>query len=455
MPRFPLFLAAAVALALAGCDAFGGDDTAVLSGVVVNAETSRPLTGATIQVLGMNIEVVSDSVGGFEASFEVDSVDVVEIVAFKTGYQADTVAATVESGQALTVPALELQPTTGDDGTSGPAASITLAPRSSQSIGVSETGAQETAQLVFIARDADDRPVDNAHAVDIAVSIINGPDGGEFLSPAAPETVRTDENGEATVTLTSGTAAGVVQIETTAMVDGRVIRSQPITLSIHGGFPNQDHFSVYPVQLNNPYLNVAGERVGISVIVGDRYANPVQAGTQVYFTTDAGVIQGSGQTDANGQATVDLITGNPYPQTGLVTVTARTSGIDGERIESSTRVVLTGTTTVELLSGGRELGTYAYRVTDQLGNPLAAGSTYSISVEGENVTISDGESYTMPDVLSGRTDFSFTISADDPSSADAPRVDKIEISVSSPNGNVTAARPGRLDRGPVQPRRRS
>ncbi|MGB3541332.1 hypothetical protein [Rubrivirga sp.] len=458
MSRSPFLFAALAAITLVGCDAFGGDDTAVLTGVVVNAETSRPLTGATVQVIGRNLEVESDSVGGYEASFDVDSTETVTIIAFKTGYAADTVSVLVESGQALSVPALELMPTTGDDGTSGPAASITLAPRSSQSIGVSETGAQETAQLVFIAHDADGQPVDNAHAVEIAVGIINGPDGGEFLSPAAPETVRTDENGEATVTLTSGTAAGVVQIETRATVNGREIRSQPITLAIHGGFPSQSHFSVYPTQRNHPLLGIAGASVPVSVIVGDRYANPVQAGTQVYFTSDAGVIQGSAQTDGNGQTSTNLITGNPFPADGFVTVTARTSGIDGERIEDTARILLSGTPVLTLETPGLDLGTYTYTVSDGLGNPLAEGSTYTVSVEGENVAVKDGESATMPDTQDrgvNRTQFQFTIGADDPNGEDAPRLDKIEISVSGPNGSVSAARPGRLDQGPVTTRRRS
>ena len=458
MSRVSFLLAALAAASLAGCDAFGGDDSAVLTGTVVNAQTSRPLTGATVQVLGMNLEVESDSAGAYEAALEVDSTGTVTIVAFKTGYQADTVFASVEAGQALTVPALELMPTTGDDGTSGPAASITLAPRSSQSIGVSETGAQETAQLVFIARDADDRPVDNAHAVEIAVSIINGPGGGEFLSPAAPETVRTDENGEATVTLTSGTAAGVVQIETRATVGGREIRSQPITLAIHGGFPSQSHFSVYPEQLNHAVLGVVGANIPISVLVGDRYANPVQPGTQVYFTSNSGVIRGSAQTDADGRATVNLITGNPPPADGFITVTARTSGVNGERIESSTRVVTTSPPRLTLLTPGLDLGSYTYEVSDVYGNPLAPGSTYTVSVEGENVAVKSGATATMPDTQergANRTRFQFTVGVDDPSSEDPARLDKIEISISSPNGNLSAARPGRLDNGTVIARRRS
>lgn len=452
MHRFRYLLVFAVAATLVGCDALGSDDMAVLSGTVVNAETSRPLTGATVQVLGMDVELSSDSLGAFEASVDVDSTAFVEIIAFKTGYEADTVLVTVEAGQALTVPALQLQPTTGDDGTSGPAASITLAPRSSASIGVSETGAQETASLVFVARDADDRPVDNANAVDIAVSIINGPGGGEFLSPAAPATVRTNENGEATVTLTSGTAAGVVQIETVATVGDRQIRSQPITLVIHGGFPNQDHMTVATQKRNYPGLGIQGLEIGVTALVGDRYANPVQAGTQVYFTTDSGVIQGSAPTGANGQASATLLTGNPYPADGWATITARTSGIDGERVEESTRVLLTGVPTIVLYTAGMDLGSYVYEVKDPNGNPLSEGTSINVSVEGTNVKTRGQVQVNLGDIVGagpGRTQFEFSIGVADTESEESPSVDEIKISVTGPNGNVEGTRPGNLGPGVV------
>ena len=303
MARTPRLLVLAVVVALAGCDAFSGDDPAVVSGTVVNAETSRPLTGATVQVRPLGLEMASDSVGAFVASLEIDSTTVVEVTAFKTGFRDTVLTATVEPGQALTLPALALAPTTGDDGTSGPATSVTLSARTPQAVGVSEAGGDETASLVFVVLDADERPISTAHAVDLAVSIIQGPEGGESLSPAAPATVRTDENGEAVVTLTSGTKAGVVQVEAVATTaEGRAIRSQPITLVIHGGFPDQDHFTLSFDQLNNPALGIANYAVGANVLVGDQYANPVQVGTQVYFTATSGVVSGSAPTDASGVA---------------------------------------------------------------------------------------------------------------------------------------------------------
>ncbi|HEX9952244.1 MAG TPA: Ig-like domain-containing protein [Rubricoccaceae bacterium] len=443
-------LALLLALVLAGCDAVSGGSDATLTGQVVNAETNRAVTGATVQILSMRVEEVSDSTGTYTAAIPVDSLMQVRVTAFKTGYAADTVTVTVEPGQAITVPALLLRAGAAGDGTSGPAASISLAPRSPQTVGVSGTGSTETASLVFIARDADGRPVDAAHAVNISVALIQGPGGGEFLSPAAPQTVRTNADGEASVTLTSGTAAGVVQVETRATVEGRLIRSQPIMLVIHGGFPDAAHFTVGTVKLNFPGLVVAGITNQVEAIVGDRYGNPVQPGTQVYFTTNGGVVGGSSPTNAAGRAQVLLTSGNPLPlPSGLATVTARTAGPDGIQVQASSRVLFSGLTRVRLLTPGLDLGTYEYVVDDPLGNPLASGTSITVSVDGQNVATQGRTTVTLGDYLEpgeGRTRFQFRI-VPAPGSVDTPVVTQIKIEVTGPNGDVEAYRPGGLRPG--------
>ena len=445
MAHTPRLLALAVVVALAGCDALAGDDAAVVTGTVVNAETSRPITGATVQIRPLGIEMVSDSVGAFTATVEADSAVVLEITAFKTGFEGTVTTTTVEPGQALSVPALELRPTTGDDGTSGPATSVTLSARTPQSIGVSEAGGDETAVLEFVVLDADEKPVDTAHAVDLAVKIIQGPGGGEFLSPAAPETVRTDEDGRAVVTLTSGRKAGVVQIEVQATAGGgRTFRSQPITLAIHGGFPSQDHLSVVTAQKNHPALDVVGYEIDVTALVGDRYANPVQRGTQVYFTSTTGVIAGSGETQADGRARSVLVTGRPFPVGGaLSTATARTSGVDGEPISAETVFLLSGRPQLTLVTAGTDLGTYDYTVSDQHGNPLAPGTTITVTVEGQNVKARGDVAVSLGDFVEPgpkTTAFQFSITVADPQSEDAPRVDEIKIGVSGPNGSVSDSR---------------
>ena len=447
MVRSRSLLPLVLLVALAGCDALSGEDSAVITGTVLNAETNRPITGATVQFRSMGIEILSDSVGGFTAELPVDSLTALDISAFKTGYQSTAATTTIEPGQTLSVPALLLVPSeTGTDGTSGPATSVTLSARTPEAIGVSEAGGVETATLEFIVLDADENPVDNANAVDLSVEILQGPAGGEFLSPAAPQTVRTDENGRATVTLTSGTRAGVVQIETRATTDdGRTIRSQPIALAIHGGFPDQTHFSVGAVIRNTPCLRINGCPIDIDALVGDRYANPVQEGTQIYFTASSGVIGGSSPTDKVGVAKTQLLTGNPFPADGYGTVTARTAGADGEQIEATTLFLLSGRSQVNLLTPGLGLGQYDYVVSDQNGNPLTKGTSITVTVEGTNVKAVGNVALTLDDEVfpgPGRTEFSFSIVVDDPTSDDAPNVDEIRIDVAGANGTVSASRTG-------------
>ena len=61
------------------------------------------------------------------------------------------------------------------------------------------------------------------------------PGGEAFIYP---QSATTDENGIVTTNVSSGTIAGVVQIIADATVDGRVIRSKPVAIAIHGGLPD-------------------------------------------------------------------------------------------------------------------------------------------------------------------------------------------------------------------------
>ncbi len=100
--------------------------------------------------------------------------------------------------------------------------------------------------------------------------------------------------------LSAGTTAGVVQVVAEATLDGRTIRSLPVSVAIHGGLPDQPHFSVGPEKFNFPGLTRYGLIDEVSVIVGDKYANPVRPGTAVYFTSSHGVIEGSVLTNGTG-----------------------------------------------------------------------------------------------------------------------------------------------------------
>jgi hypothetical protein len=269
---------------------------------------------------------------------------------------------------------------------------------------------------------------------------VPGTSGAEFIYPAE---ATTNENGEAKVTLTSGTTSGPVQLQAEVETADGLIRSSPVVVAIHGGLPDQQHFTVSPVKLNFAGRAFFGEENVIRVIVGDQYANPVQANTNVYFTTDHGVVEGSAATDELARASVILQSANPLPPNGLGTITARTVGVDGASVSGNTLVLFSGKTTVELRydGGGLETGglNFTYWVTDDLGNPVVEGSTASVTVDGEAIQTIGQTSVTIPDALGpgpGITEFQFRVRSTAEVAEDSS-VDAITINVTSRNGSVS------------------
>ncbi len=134
------------------------------------------------------------------------------------------------------------------------------------SIGVRESGSEELASMTFLLADSIGNPVILDQSADVRFRFGVQPGGGEFISPTSTPT---DNNGEVTVYLSSGTRAGVVQIIAETTVDGRLIRSQPVAVTIHGGLPDQTHFTLGTQRRNFPGLNAFGLINPMSVILGD------------------------------------------------------------------------------------------------------------------------------------------------------------------------------------------
>src|SRR5690606_13136371 len=156
----------------------------------------------------------------------------------------------------INVPALRINSTDESVKESGRASNIILQSLSTQRVGVKEAGAEEIATITFQVTDSTGRPLSLSQATTVSFAIGEQPGGGEFLSPPS---VRTDNNGEARVNLAAGTRAGVVQVIASTVVDGVTIRSNPAAMSIHGGHPDQDHFSLGPNVFNFPGLLRFGE----------------------------------------------------------------------------------------------------------------------------------------------------------------------------------------------------
>ena len=466
MPQLRLLPFAFVLLLVgAGCDSLSRSGEATFSGAVVDATTSEPVEGATVRAVGTPVTTTTDADGLYSLVVQADSSDqTVTITVTAAGYQPRTVEALADVRGTVEAPLVMLQRTggtgggTGGGGTggtpsgpSGPGVSVSLVERTSETVGVQGAGAIETATLTFVVVDGQGRPVDAANAVDLTFSIANGPGGGESLDPLQ---ATTDASGQAQVTLTSGTRAGTVQVLATGTVEGRTLTSRPVTITITGGLPDAAHFSLAPAQVNIAGYNRFGLTDPITAYVGDIYGNPVQPGTAVYFTTDGGLIPGSGITDATGQATATLVTAAPLPSNavscpvptspeGYARVTARTSDVNQATITTQATVLFSGITQITLNAPGPlGLGSYTYTVSDQFGHPIAPGSTLAVEIGGTNVRATGDSDYALGDYLCpgpNRTEFQFGIVQDDPM-AGPSTVETITIGVTSPNGNARLTR---------------
>jgi len=436
------------------CDGLSSSGTATFAGLVVDSASALPIEGATVRAIGTSATAQTADDGSYQLSVEADeSGQTFTITASATGYRTGSVSATATIDETSTVQDLVLVRSSAaiPGEPSGPAASITLLDRTSEVIAVSGAGAIETVTLTFVVLDDRGRPVNGANATELTFAIASGPGGGEGLEPS---TAMTDDEGTAQVTLTSGTRAGTVQILATAIVAGTTIRSQPVTTTITGGLPDGPHFSVAPDQLNFAGYNRFGVTNEVTAYVGDRFGNPVQPGTAVYFTTDGGIIEGSGVTGELGTTSVTLLSAAPLPfnafdcggigtqSQGYAFVRARTSDDSQQPIEASTPILFSGVTQIEIVTPGLEVGAFQYVVSDQFEHPLAPGSSINVVAEGENVTAIGDVSVILGDHLCpgpGRTQFTFAVvrASDD---GPTPLLRTITVSVSSPNGTARLTR---------------
>lgn len=335
-------------------------------------------------------------------------------------------------------------------GTSGTPTSINLVSVSPNQIRVRETGGVEQSVLTFQVRDGNNNPLNEANAIDVSFAAVVNPGGGVVISPS---TARTDANGRVTATVTSGTVAGVVQVRAQA-VDTPTLRSTPVQIVIHAGLPDADHFSVTRATRNLPGAVIYGVTNTVTAFVGDRYGNPVENGTAVYFTTNGGIIQGAGFT-TNGSTSVILTTAAPYPtavhpdfgRPGYATIRARTADWNNQSIEKTATVLFSGSPIINVTSGANLTVTHGpgagHRVTftvmDVNGNPMAAGTTIQVTVEGQELNVIGDVDITLPDVLhpgSGITEFSFTVS-DANHTVDAEQPVQVTIKVDGPNGSAS------------------
>ena len=465
-----LFTSLALGLLLAaGCDFAAEDDTSgtiTLTGQVLNKADNNPIPDAYVQVLPLGLSQTADEAGHYVFSdVEIDSTMELTVTARKDGFSSASERVLGLADTEIKVPPFKLVQTAEAEPVSGKASNILLLGQSAQSIGVVGSGSKEVTGITFQVTDSLGRPVILDHTSEVRFKLGVHPGGGEFIYP---ESAVTDNAGKVEVHLSSGTKAGVVQFVAETVVDGRTIVSRPVSVAIHGGLPDQDHFSFGPAQSNFPGLvDKRGLKNEISVIVGDKHANPVRPGTSVYFTTTAGVVGGSLVTDGEGRGSVQLMSGNPEPPQGVAVVTATTADENEELVSGQIPLVFSGPAIVDVEPKVARLDqTYTLKVRDHHGNPLAPGTSIVVEVEGAGVQgvghtnvllgdtifgdgardadddglpdgVKDGDALDYEDVTTGpgRTVFTFRASETwwDGRYVEEVSVDAIKITVSGPN----------------------
>jgi hypothetical protein len=416
-------------------------ESVTLNGQVIDFETGQAIENAAVKILADTTQygTTTDADGKFSKTIQISkSLDLI-VVASKENYKSDSTKVFAVPGRTIDVPTLKIEriKTTS---TSGQPASIVLVNQTFPSIGVKESGDNETTTLTFEVRDSSGNPIGIDRSVTVNFILGANPGGGIIVDPPSK---KTNSEGKVSVNITSGTIAGVVQIIAEINLGTKIIRSKPVNIAIHGGLPDYNHFSIAAEYHNVPGLVKYGFTDNITAYVGDKYSNPVKPNTIVYFSTTGGIIQGSAITNELGTATATLLTALPAPihptlGPGFATIRASTADENNQTISREIVILFSGhpqltisPTTIDVPNGGSQ--TFTYTVADLNGNPIASGNTISVTVEG-NVKAQGDVSINMPDTQSRSwTQFSFTLIDADPEKFD-PQPVTVKIEVDGVNG---------------------
>ncbi|MFA7270340.1 MAG: hypothetical protein WC073_13440 [Sterolibacterium sp.] len=175
--------------------------------------------------------------------------------------------------------------------------------------GTGGAGLVESSLVRFKVVDNNNVPVTGA---DVRFDLTTWAGGILLDGSSAALSKKTDSNGEATVSVQSGTTPTAVWVKATVTSASPSFSSQSNQLRISTGRPAQDRFSLSLSSLNIEGYNINGVTTTLNVIASDRLGNPVPDGTAINFISEGAQIEPSCAT-VSGTCSVKFTSANPRP----------------------------------------------------------------------------------------------------------------------------------------------
>lgn len=191
--------------------------------------------------------------------------------------------------------------------------SIEFVSAAPQVIGIKGSGVQDYSVVTFLVKASNGFPKPGV-LVDFTLAL--GPTGsyiGDDILTPLTDSASTDANGLVNTILHADYVAGPARI--LATVNGTAISTSSGNISIGGGVPSATHFDLAATRINLEGLDCLNVQSTISAFLADRFGNyNVLTGTSVSFATEAGAIDTSNVTDANGITSSVIRTQAPMPE---------------------------------------------------------------------------------------------------------------------------------------------
>jgi len=143
----------------------------------------------------------------------------------------------------------------------------------------------------FKVVDASGGSIGTSTSVQLALSTSSIASGVVFADTGttAPKIVATDANGEVSVIVKSGTVPTPLAV-TAQLVSNPAITAASAGLSVGSGRAAQNFFSLSAETFNIEGWSYDGESTAINVLLADRLAQPVPAGTPISFVAEGGQV---------------------------------------------------------------------------------------------------------------------------------------------------------------------